>query len=94
MARTPVPDSATSQFFINHTDNAFLDYRGPQPQLIGYAVFGKVIEGMDVVDKIAAVKTTHAGEHEALPITPASSNPYKSLIPKHETEKSKCSQQP
>lgn len=70
MARTPVPDSATSQFFINHTDNAFLDYRGPQPQLIGYAVFGKVIEGMDVVDKIAAVKTTRAGEHEALPVTP------------------------
>lgn len=54
MARTAVVDSATSQFFINHRDNAFLDH-GVRD--FGYAVFGKVVEGMDVVDKIAAVKT-------------------------------------
>ncbi|MCY3986912.1 MAG: peptidylprolyl isomerase [Candidatus Dadabacteria bacterium] len=54
MARTGVVDSATSQFFINHKDNAFLDHGARD---FGYAVFGKVIEGMDVVDKIAAVKT-------------------------------------
>lgn len=57
MARTMVPDSATSQFFINLVDNPFLDYKNPSPQGIGYAVFGKVIDGMDVVDKIAAVAT-------------------------------------
>jgi cyclophilin family peptidyl-prolyl cis-trans isomerase len=57
MARTPNPDSATSQFFINHKDNAFLDYRGPSAQEIGYAVFGKVIKGMDVVDAIAVTPT-------------------------------------
>lgn len=70
MARTNVPDSATSQFFINHRDNAFLDYRGPQPQTIGYAVFGKVVSGMDVVDKIAAVATTQVGPHGDVPATP------------------------
>lgn len=55
MARTNDPHSATSQFFINHADNAFLDPRGPGQW--GYAVFGKVTEGMDVVDKIAATPT-------------------------------------
>jgi len=54
MARTNIPDSATSQFFINTVDNAFLDYSPGNP---GYAVFGKVIEGMDVVDLISQVKT-------------------------------------
>lgn len=58
MARTNVPDSATAQFFINVKDNSFLDFRDPSPQGIGYAVFGKVISGMDVVDKIKAVRTT------------------------------------
>jgi len=57
MARTSVPNSATSQFFINHKDNVFLDYRGPSAQEIGYAVFGKVIKGMDVVDAIAVTPT-------------------------------------
>lgn len=57
MARTNIPDSATAQFFINVKDNGFLDFRDPSPQGIGYAVFGKVIAGMDVVDKIKAVKT-------------------------------------
>jgi len=56
MARGPEPDSATSQFFINHSDNEFLDYIDENKA--GYAVFGKVIEGMDVVDAIASVKTT------------------------------------
>lgn len=55
MARTNVPHSATSQFFINHADNSFLDYPGQDGW--GYAVFGAVTEGMDVVDKIAAVQT-------------------------------------
>ncbi|MCK4958662.1 MAG: peptidyl-prolyl cis-trans isomerase [Planctomycetes bacterium] len=56
MARTNDPDSASSQFFINHKDNANLNYGGPMGA--GYAVFGKVTEGMDIVDKIAATKTT------------------------------------
>ena len=67
MARTQIPDSATSQFFINHKDNAFLDYRGPSPQEIGYAVFGKVIKGMDVVDAIAVTPTRKPGD---VPIEP------------------------
>jgi cyclophilin family peptidyl-prolyl cis-trans isomerase len=56
-ARTMVVNSATSQFFINHADNAFLDHRDETDQGFGYAVFGKVVQGMDVVDKIAAVQT-------------------------------------
>jgi peptidyl-prolyl cis-trans isomerase A (cyclophilin A) len=57
MARTAVVDSATAQFFINVADNDFLNHRNKEIQGYGYAVFGKVLEGMDVVDKIAAVKT-------------------------------------
>ena len=57
MARTNVRDSATSQFFINVKDNAFLNYSGESPQGYGYAVFGKVVEGQDTVDKIKAVPT-------------------------------------
>jgi len=57
MARTMVVDSASSQFFINVVDNDFLDHRDNSSQGFGYAVFGKVIEGMDVVDKIKSVKT-------------------------------------
>ena len=57
MARTMVVDSATSQFFINLVDNDFLDHRSKTPSGYGYCVFGKVTKGMDVVDKIAAVKT-------------------------------------
>src|SRR5262249_30632603 len=66
MARTNVPDSATAQFFINHKDNAFLDRANAQDG-VGYAVFGKVIEGMDVVDKIAAVRTGNSGVHQNVP---------------------------
>ena len=57
MARTSEPHSATAQFFINVADNDFLDYKGPSPQGWGYAVFGKVVEGADVVDKIKGVPT-------------------------------------
>jgi peptidyl-prolyl cis-trans isomerase A (cyclophilin A) len=68
MARRPDPNSATSQFFINVVDNPNLDY--PKPDGHGYAVFGKVVEGMDVVDKIRAVQTTSSGPHNSLPATP------------------------
>ena len=58
MARTDVVDSATAQFFINHKDNDFLTHKDTTPRGYGYAVFGKVVEGMEVVDKIARVETT------------------------------------
>jgi cyclophilin family peptidyl-prolyl cis-trans isomerase len=70
MARTMMPDSATSQFYINLKDNAMLNYRDASPQGIGYAVFGRVVEGMDVVDKIAATPTKRVGPHEGVPATP------------------------
>ncbi len=61
MARTPDPHSATAQFFINVVDNEFLNYSAPTQRGWGYAVFGKVVEGMDIVDKIKAVPTGAAG---------------------------------
>ncbi len=67
MARTNDPHSATSQFFVNLVDNAFLD---PGRGGAGYAVFGAVVEGMDVVDKIAASKTGSRGGHQDVPVTP------------------------
>ena len=70
MARTQIPDSATSQFFINHADNAFLDYRGSSPDKIGYAVFGRVVEGLDVVDKIANVRTGMKRGMRDVPLEP------------------------
>ena len=70
MARTMVVDSATSQFFINLVDNGFLDYKGPDPRTYGYAVFGKVTEGMDVVDKVAKVATGSFGPHQNVPTEP------------------------
>lgn len=66
MARTNEVDSATAQFFINVADNTFLDHKGTQQ--FGYAVFGRVIEGMDVVDKIKAVKTGSKGGHDDVPV--------------------------
>jgi len=66
MARTNDPDSATCQFFINHTDNNFLNYSSPAKP--GYAVFGKVVEGMDVVDEIALVQTANKRGHDDVPI--------------------------
>src|SRR4030042_424663 len=68
MARLPQPDSATSQFFINLKDNDFLNYAGQDKP--GYAVFGKVVEGMETVDKIAAVKTATKGRHADVPVEP------------------------
>jgi peptidyl-prolyl cis-trans isomerase A (cyclophilin A) len=68
MARTGNPDSATSQFFVNVADNPRLDY--PNPDGNGYAVFGRVIEGMDVVDRIKAVPTTTVGPHANVPTKP------------------------
>ena len=70
MARTMVVDSATSQFFINLVDNDFLDFTAPTPQGFGYAVFGKVVDGMDIVDRIAKVKTGFAGSHQNVPEEP------------------------
>ena len=67
MARTPDPNSATAQFFINVKDNDFLNYTAPTQQGWGYAVFGKVVEGRDVVDKIAKVATGNAGMHQNVP---------------------------
>ncbi|MFD5175882.1 peptidylprolyl isomerase [Nocardia sp. NPDC058379] len=68
MARTNDPHSATAQFFINVSDNAFLNHTAPQGQGWGYAVFGKVAEGTEVVDKIAAVSTGNAGPHQDVPV--------------------------
>ena len=67
MARTMDPHSATSQFFINHKDNGFLNHTGENSQGWGYAVFGAVTEGMDVVDKIADVATGSSGGHQDVP---------------------------
>jgi len=70
MARTSVVDSATSQFFINLKKNDFLDHRGESPAEFGYAVFGKVVAGMDVARKIEAVKTENRGMHQNVPVEP------------------------
>ncbi len=68
MARTNDPHSATAQFFINVADNAFLDHTAPTSGGWGYCVFGKVVDGMDVVDKIEGVKTGRAGGHQDVPV--------------------------
>ena len=68
MARTMDPHSATSQFFINHKDNGFLNHTGENSQGWGYAVFGKVTEGLDVVDQIADVATGSSGGHQDVPL--------------------------
>ena len=68
MARTPNPNSATAQFFINVANNSFLNFTSPTPQGYGYAVFGKVVEGTDVVDKIKKVKTGSRGGHQDVPL--------------------------
>ena len=67
MARTSDPHSATAQFFINTADNAFLDFKAENAQGWGYAVFGRVVSGQDVVDKIAAVPTGRKGSHDDVP---------------------------
>ncbi|ADI38427.1 peptidylprolyl isomerase [Waddlia chondrophila] len=70
MARTNVVDSATSQFFINVVDNSFLDFKGENPREFGYCVFGKVTDGMDVVDQIKSVDTQSQGPYQDLPVKP------------------------
>ena len=74
MARTNAPHSASSQFFINVADNAFLNFKGENPQGWGYAVFGKVTEGMEVVDAIVGVKTGNHGMHRDVPVEPVLMN--------------------
>ena len=68
MARTSAPHSATAQFFINVADNGFLNHTAPSAQGWGYAVFGKVVDGKEVVDKIKAVKTGRKGFHDDVPL--------------------------
>ncbi len=70
MARTSIPDSASSQFFINVGDNDFLNHTAPTSSGWGYCVFGRVVEGMAVVDKIKAVKTTSKAGHRDVPVEP------------------------
>lgn len=70
MARTQLVNSATSQFFINTVDNEFLNHKDKTPAGYGYAVFGQVIDGMDVVDQIRAVKTGSFGPHDDVPQKP------------------------
>lgn len=70
MARRSDPNSASSQFFINVTDNPALDFKSPSPRGWGYAVFGRVVEGMDVVDAIRVVPTTTRGPYQNVPATP------------------------
>ncbi|OJZ19646.1 MAG: cyclophilin [Thiobacillus sp. 65-29] len=68
MARTPDPNSATAQFFINVKDNGFLNFSAPTPQGYGYAVFGKVVEGTEVIDAIRKVKTGNRAGHQDVPL--------------------------
>jgi cyclophilin family peptidyl-prolyl cis-trans isomerase len=77
MARTNVVDSATSQFFINVKDNDFLNHRSAAPAEFGYAVFGRVIEGMDVVQSIEKVKTGNKGHHQDVPVEAVTINSAK-----------------
>lgn len=70
MARTGEPNSATAQFFVNVKDNSFLDYRDSSREGIGYCVFGKVVQGMDVVEKIKVVPTGSKGGMQNVPVTP------------------------
>lgn len=70
MARTADPDSATAQFFVNLGNNQFLNYSGPDPESIGYCVFGKVTSGLDVVQKIGLSATGNLGRHSDVPIKP------------------------
>jgi cyclophilin family peptidyl-prolyl cis-trans isomerase len=70
MARTSDINSATSQFFVNLVDNAFLDHKSKTPRGFGYCAFGEVTDGMDVVDAIAKVKTTRSSGHSDVPVEP------------------------
>ena len=78
MARTNDPDSATAQFFINVANNDFLNHKNETPSGYGYAVFGKVIQGQDVVDRIKSVSTGSYGPYQDVPKTPVI---IKSIVP-------------
>jgi cyclophilin family peptidyl-prolyl cis-trans isomerase len=77
MARTNVVDSATAQFFINVKDNDFLNHKSTSPDGYGYAVFGQVIDGMDIVHAIEKVKTANRGMHQDVPVQPVMINSVK-----------------
>jgi peptidyl-prolyl cis-trans isomerase B (cyclophilin B) len=79
MARTSVVDSASSQFFINVADNGFLDHKNETPDGFGYAAFGAVVSGMDVVDKITKVKTASRSPHDDVPVKPVIINSVRRL---------------
>jgi peptidyl-prolyl cis-trans isomerase B (cyclophilin B) len=70
MARTNAPHSASAQFFINATNNDFLNHRGESPQGWGYAVFGRVVAGTEIVDQIEGVRTASRGSHDDVPVDP------------------------
>jgi peptidyl-prolyl cis-trans isomerase B (cyclophilin B) len=81
MARTQVVDSATAQFFINLKDNSFLNHRDKSSAGYGYAVFGKVVDGMDVVEKIKGVATGRKGMHDDVPLSPVTINAARVVAP-------------
>jgi peptidyl-prolyl cis-trans isomerase B (cyclophilin B) len=81
MARTQVVDSATAQFFINLKDNSFLNHRDKSSAGYGYTVFGKVIDGMDVVEKIKGVATGRKGMHDDVPLSPVTINSARVVTP-------------
>lgn len=93
MARTSDPHSASAQFFINIADNVPLNHTSPTPQGYGYAVFGKVIKGMDVVNKIAAVPTGNRGGHQNVPVEDVMIEDVKLIVTAKETAKPKQQQQ-
>jgi peptidyl-prolyl cis-trans isomerase B (cyclophilin B) len=70
MARTSDPHSATAQFFINVNDNKFLNHKSKTASGFGYAVFGKVVKGMSIVNRIKKVKTQNSGSHSNVPVSP------------------------
>lgn len=90
MARTADPDSATAQFFVNLIDNQFLDYTGPDPDQIGYCVFGKVTSGMDVIQKIGVTQTNTVGRYSDVPVKPITIKSAKLLgeIAKYDSKQS------
>ncbi len=86
MARTADPDSATAQFFVNLGDNQFLNYTSPDPESIGYCVFGKVTSGLDVVQKIGLSATGNMGRHSDVPIKPITIKSAKLLSGESKTD--------
>ena len=81
MARTMIVDSATCQFFINLVDNPYLDFRAANDREFGYCVFGRVVEGMDVVDAIAQVRTGDSPPHQNVPVEPVVIRSIRRVVP-------------